>query len=78
MINTRDINDLITQAQSDYVMGIVNEAVPQAPTAQKLSEIMLDLAEPENCHSSGYDFDNNIRAFTFENKDYILEVEMPA
>ena len=78
MINTRDIKELITQAQSDYVMGIVNEALPKAPSAEKLSEIVMDLAQPENCHSSGYDFDNQVRDYVFENSEYILEVQVPA
>jgi len=78
MINTRYIQDIITQAQSDYVMGIVNKSVPQAPSAEALSEIITNLAKPENCHSSGYDFDNGIRDFVFEDDEYILELEIPA
>lgn len=68
----------IEQAQSDYVMSIVNQAVPSIDDhVGDIIGIIDDLVCEDNCTSSGYDFKTGIRDLTFEDDDYILEVELP-
>lgn len=74
----KDIKDTITQAQSDYVMSIVMNAVPSIDDhVGDIIGIVDDLVCEDNCTASGYDFQTGIRDLTFEDDDYILEVELP-
>ena len=78
MIRIQDIRDTITQAQSDYVMGIVNQAVPSIDDhVGDIIGIVDDLVCEENCTASGYDFKTGVRDMIFEDDDFILEVELP-
>jgi len=78
MIRLQDIRDTITQAQSDYVMGIVNQAVTSIDDhVGDIIAIVDDLVCEQNCTASGYDMKAGIRDLTFEDDDYILEVELP-
>jgi len=78
MIRLQDIRDTITQAQSDYVMGIVNQAVTSIDDhVGDIIAIVDDLVCEQNCTASGYDMKTGIRDLTFEDDDYILEVELP-
>mgnify|MGYP003978406845 FL=1 len=78
MIRLQDIKDTITQAQSDYVMGIVNQAVTSIDDhVGDIIGIVDDLVCEQNCTASGYDMRTGIRDLTFEDDDYILEVELP-
>lgn len=77
MIRIQDIRDTITQAQSDYVMGIVNQAVTSIDDhVGDIIGIVDDLVCEENCTASGYDMRTGIRDLTFEDEDFILEVEL--
>jgi hypothetical protein len=78
MINIHDIRELIDEARSDYVMGIVKNALPADPSASELSEAIRDLVKPENKTASGTCLQSGARDFTYENDDYILEIEYPA
>ena len=74
----KDIKDTITKAQSDYVMSIVMNAVPSIDDyVGDIIGIVDDLVCEDNCTASGYDFQTGIRDLTFEDDDYILEVELP-
>lgn len=78
MIRLQDIRDTITQAQSDYVMGIVNKAVPSIDDhVGDIIGIVDDLVCEQNCTASGYDMRTGVRDLTFEDDDFILEVELP-
>lgn len=78
MIRLQDIRDTITQAQSDYVMGIVNQAVPSIDDhVGDIIGIVDDLVCEKNCTASGYDLKTGVRDITFEDDDFILEVELP-
>lgn len=78
MIRLQDIRDTITQAQSDYVMGIVNQAVPSIDDhVGDIIGIVDDLVCEQNCTASGYDMRTGVRDLTFEDDDFILEVELP-
>ena len=75
MIN--DIKKAITQAESDYVMSIVNQAVPSVDDyVGDIIGIVDDLVCEDNCTASGYDMRTGMRDLTFENEDFILEVEL--
>ena len=75
MIN--DIEKMTDQEQSDYVMGIVNQAVPSIDDhVGDIIGIVDDLVCEENCTASGYDMRTGIRDLTFEDEDFILEVEL--
>jgi hypothetical protein len=77
MIRIQDIRDTITQAQSDYVMGIVNQAVTSIDDhVGDIIGIVDDLVCEENCTASGYDMRTGIRDLTFEDEDFVLEVEL--
>lgn len=74
----KDIKDTITKAQSDYVMSIVMNAVPSIDDyVGDIIGIVDDLVCEDNCTASGYDFQRGVRDLTFEDDDYILEVELP-
>lgn len=69
----------ITQAQSDFVMRIVKESVQTIDDhVGDIISIVDDLVCEDNCTASGYDFNTGIRDLTFEDDDFILEVELPA
>ena len=79
MITLTDIRDTITQAQSDYVMGIVKQATSSVDDyVGDIIGIVDDLVCEENCTASGYDMVNQVRDLTFEDDDFILEVQLPA
>tara|TARA_Y100000361_G_scaffold125574_1_gene119186 strand:+ start:1560 stop:1802 length:243 start_codon:yes stop_codon:yes gene_type:complete len=78
MIDITAIRDLIDEAKADYVMGIVKNALPADPSASELSEAIKDLVKPENQTASGTCLQTGARDFTYENEDYILEIEYPA
>lgn len=78
MINIHDIRGLIDEARSSYVMGTVKNALPADPSASELSEAIRDLVKPENKTASGTCLQTGARDFTYENEDYILEIEYPA
>lgn len=68
----------ITQAQSDFVMRIVKESVQTIDDhVGDIISIVDDLVCEDNCTASGYDFNTGIRDLTFEDDDFILEVELP-
>lgn len=78
MININDIRGLIDEARSDYIMGIAKNALPADPSASELSKAIRDLVKPENKTASGTCLQTGARDFTYENDDYILEIEYPA
>ena len=79
MITLTDIRDTITQAQSDYVMGIVKQAMPSIDDyVGDIIAIVDDLVCEENCTASGYDMVNQVRDLTFEDDNFILEVQLPS
>ena len=68
----------ITQAQSDFVMRIVKESAQTIDDhVGDIISIVDDLVCEDNCTASGYDFQTGIRDLTFEDDDFILEVELP-
>ena len=76
MIN--DIQKMTAQEQSDYIMGIVMNAVPSIDDhVGDIIGIVDDLVCEANCTASGYDFKTGVRDMTFEDDDFILEVELP-
>jgi len=76
MIN--DIQQMTAQEQSDYIMGIVMNAVPSIDDhVGDIIGIIDDLVCEDNCTDSGYDFKTEVRDLRFENDDFILEVELP-
>jgi hypothetical protein len=76
---TNDIQKMTAQEQSDYIMGIVMNAVPSIDDhVGDIIGIVDDLVCEANCTASGYDFKTGVRDMTFENDDFILEVELPA
>ena len=78
MITIKDIQKMTEQAQSDYVMSIVNQAVPSIDDHfGDIIGIVDDLVCEDNCTASGYDVKRGVRDLTFEDDDYILEVELP-
>ena len=78
MITIKDIKQMTEQAQSDYVMSIVNQAVPSIDDhVGDIIGIIDDLVCEDNCTASGYDVKTGVRDMTFEDDDYILEVELP-
>ena len=75
MIN--DIEKMTDQEQSDYIMGIVMNAVPSIDDhVGDIIGIVDDLVCEDNCTASGYDMRTGIRDLTFEDEDFILEVEL--
>jgi hypothetical protein len=78
MINMNEIRGLIDEAKSNYIMGIVKNALPADPSASELSKAIRDLVKPENQTASGTCLRTGARDFTYENDDYILEIEYPA
>ena len=59
-------------------MSIVNKSVPSIDhLVGDIIGIVDDLVCEDNCTASGYDFQTGIRDLTFEDDDYILEVELP-
>jgi len=75
MIN--DIEKMTDQEQSDYIMGIVMNAVPSIDDhVGDIIGIVDDLVCEDNCTASGYDMRTGIRELTFEDEDFILEVEL--
>jgi len=65
------------QEQSDYIMGIVMNAVPSIDDhVGDIIGIVDDLVCEDNCTASGYDMRTGIRELTFEDEDFILEVEL--
>ena len=78
MITIKDIKQMTEQAQSDYVMSIVNQAVPSIDDhVGDIIGIIDDLVCEDNCTDSGYNFKTGVRDLRFEDDDYILEVELP-
>lgn len=78
MITIKDIAKMTEQAQSDYVMSIVNQAVPSIDDhVGDIIGIIDDLVCEDNCTASGYDFQTGVRDLTFEDDDFILEVQLP-
>ena len=78
MITIKDIQKMTEQAQSDYVMSIVNQAVPSIDDhVGDIIGIIDDLVCEDNCTASGYDMKTGVRDLTFEDDDFILEVELP-
>jgi len=76
MIN--DIQKMTAQEQSDYIMGIVMNAVPSIDDhVGDIMGIVDDLVCEANCTASGYDFKTGVRDMTFEDDNFILEVELP-
>jgi len=66
------------QEQSDYVMSIVNQAVPSVDDhVGDIIGIVDDLVCEANCTASGYDLTNGVRDYTFEDDEFILEVQLP-
>jgi hypothetical protein len=79
MITIKDIEKMTEQAQSDYVMSIVNQAVPSIDDhVGDIIGIIDDLVCEDNCTASGYDFQTGVRDLTFEDDDFILEVQLPS
>ena len=77
MIN--DIQKMTAQEQSDYIMGIVMNAVPSIDDhVGDIIGIVDDLVCEANCTASGYDIKTGVRDMTFEDDNFILEVELPA
>jgi hypothetical protein len=75
---TEYMRKAIEQAQSEYVMSIVNQSAPSIDyLVGDIIGIVDDLVCEDNCTASGYDFQTGIRDLTFEDDDYILEVELP-
>ena len=78
MIRINEIRDLIDEARSDYVMGMINEMLPADTQASELSEAIMELVKPENKTASGTCLQTGARDVTYENDHYILEIEYPA
>jgi len=79
MITINDIKKMTEQEQSDYVMSIVNQAVPSIDDyVGDIIGIVDDLVCEENCTASGYDMVNQVRDLTFEDDNFILEVQLPS
>ena len=75
MIN--DIEKMTAQEQSDYIMGIVMNTVPSIDDhVGDIIGIIDDLVCEDNCTASGYDMRTGVRDLTFEDEDFILEVEL--
>jgi hypothetical protein len=75
----KDIKQMSAQEQSDYIMGIVMNAVPSIDDhVGDIIGIVDDLVCEDNCTASGYDFKTGVRDMTFEDDNFILEVELPA
>ena len=73
-----DIQKMTAQEQSDYIMGIVMNAVPSIDDhVGDIIGIVDDLVCEANCTASGYDFKTGVRDMTFEDDNFILEVELP-
>lgn len=66
------------QAQSDHVMSIVNQVIPSIDDdVGDIIGIIDDLVCEDNCTASGYDCQTGARDLTFEDDDFILEVQLP-
>jgi hypothetical protein len=78
MNTINNIQQMTAQEQSDYIMGIVMNAVPSIDDhVGDIIGIIDDLVCEDNCTDSGYDFQAGVRDMRFENDDFILEVELP-
>lgn len=78
MITTKDIQQMTAQEQSDYIMGIVMNSVPSIDDhVGDIIGIVDDLVCEDNCTASGYDVKTGVRDLTFEDDEFILEVELP-
>ena len=78
MNTIKNIQQMTAQEQSDYIMGIVMNAVPSIDDhVGDIIGIVDDLVCEDNCTASRYDAKTGFRDLTFEDEDYILEVELP-
>jgi len=78
MITTKDIQQMTAQEQSDYIMGIVMNSVPSIDDhVGDIIGIVDDLVCEDNCTASGYNVKTGVRDLTFEDDEFILEVELP-
>ena len=76
-MNIREIKELIQVTRENYVMEIVNSALPDDPQASELSKAVKDLVKPENLTASGTCLQTGARDFHWENDEWSLELDIP-
>ena len=76
-MNIQEIEELIQEAQENYLMDIVNSALPDDPQASELGQAVKDLVKPENLAASGTCMQTGAQDFHWENDEWSLELDIP-
>tara|TARA_R100000655_G_scaffold35713_2_gene69437 strand:+ start:11441 stop:11686 length:246 start_codon:yes stop_codon:yes gene_type:complete len=73
-MNIQEIKELIQVTRENYVMDIVNSALPDDPVGCELGQAVKDLVKPENLAASGTCLQTGARDFHWENDEWSLEL----